>query len=69
MEIYVNNISIPKTSEADQQPFIDKVNEILALKSQNPQADTQALEQEIDAMVYELYGLSEEEIAIIENAN
>ena len=29
-------------------------------------ADTQVLEQEIDAMVYELYGLSAEEIAIVE---
>jgi hypothetical protein len=29
-------------------------------------ADTQVLEQEIDRMVYELYGLSEEEIKIVE---
>ena len=29
-------------------------------------ADTQVLEQEIDAMVYELYGLSAEEIAIVD---
>jgi len=29
-------------------------------------ADTSALEGEIDRMVYELYGLTEEEIAIVE---
>jgi hypothetical protein len=29
-------------------------------------ADTSALEREIDRMVYELYGQSEEEIAIVE---
>jgi type II restriction/modification system DNA methylase subunit YeeA len=64
--IYVNNIPIPKKILENQQPFIDKVNEILSLKSQDPKADTLSLEQEIDAMVYELYGLSEEEIRIVE---
>jgi hypothetical protein len=29
-------------------------------------ADTSALEREIDRMVYELYGLTEEEILIVE---
>ena len=51
-----------------QHPFIDKVDQILALKKENPQADSSVLEQEIDAMVNELYGLSEEEIAIVENS-
>lgn len=68
-KVIFEQLPIKKIPSIEQQPFIDKVNEILALKSQNPQADTLALEQEIDAMVYELYGLSEEEIAIIENAN
>lgn len=31
-----------------------------------PQADTGALERQIDALVYELYGLKEEEIAVVE---
>jgi hypothetical protein len=42
------------------------VNQILSLKKQNPKADTTALETEIDQMVYELYGLTKDEIAIIE---
>ena len=50
-----------------QQPIINIVNEILSLKEKKPKADTTALEKEIDQMVYELYGLTEEEIAIIEN--
>jgi hypothetical protein len=33
---------------------------------QSPAADTSALEREIDALVYGLYGLTEEEIAIME---
>lgn len=51
---------------SDQQPLIDKVCQILAIKKDNPMADTSALEREIDLMVYELYGLSEEEIGIVE---
>ena len=37
-----------------------------AAKKRDPEADTSALEQEIDQMVYELYGLTEEEITIVE---
>jgi hypothetical protein len=36
-------------------------------KRANPQADTSKLEGEIDQLVYELYGLTEEEIKIVEN--
>ncbi len=45
-----------------------KVNQILALKKANPEADTSALEAEIDQMVYKLYGLTEEEINIVEES-
>jgi hypothetical protein len=51
----------------NQQPFIDKVDQILTLKKDNPAADTSVLEREIDVMVYALYGLTEEEIEIVEN--
>jgi adenine-specific DNA-methyltransferase len=37
------------------------------LKKENLEADITALEREIDLMVYDLYGLSEEEIGIVEN--
>jgi hypothetical protein len=36
-------------------------------KRANPAADTGAPEAEIDRLVYGLYGLTEEEIAIVEN--
>ena len=48
--------------------IIDKVDQILSLKKTNPQADTSALEKKIDLMVYELYGLTQEEIEIVENS-
>ena len=60
------NIPLIEISKIDQKPVIDKVNEILSLKSQDPQADTLVLEQEIDDMVYALYGLTEEEIKVVE---
>ena len=59
---------IKEISIEQQQPFIEKVNQILTLKKENPQADTSVLEREIDLMVYELYGLSEEEIGIVEGS-
>ena len=42
------------------------VTRILAAKRAAPQADTSALESEIDGLVFELYGLTEEEIGIVE---
>jgi adenine-specific DNA-methyltransferase len=47
--------------------FNSKVQRVLLQKRQNPTADTSALEAEIDQMVYRLYGLTEEEIKIVEN--
>jgi len=43
------------------------VNQILSTKKSDPTTDTSALEKEIDQLVYKLYGLTEEEIRIIEN--
>jgi len=37
-------------------------------KAQDLQSEINAIEQQIDAMVYELYGLNEEEIKIVENS-
>jgi len=45
------------------------VERILAAKKNNPAADTSALEREIDQQVYALYGLTPEEIKIVEETN
>ena len=63
---YLENLPIPNITFDQQQPIINLVNQILSAKKENPQANTSALEQEIDTLVYELYGLTEEEIEIIE---
>lgn len=58
----------PITSQ--NQPIVRKiealVDKILSAKKQNPQADTNSLEKEIDQLVYKLYDLTEDEIKIIE---
>jgi adenine-specific DNA-methyltransferase len=64
----LKNLPFTKPNDFIKNFIEDKVDEILTLKAQDPQADTQTLEEEIDAMVYELYGLSEEEIKIVENS-
>jgi hypothetical protein len=60
----VEKLLIKQTTQ--QQPFITLVDEILTAKQADPKADTSALESEIDRLVYELYGLTEEEIKIVE---
>ena len=49
-----------------QQPIIDLVDEILTKKKQNSSEDTTDLEGKIDKLVYELYGLTDEEIKVVE---
>ncbi len=58
---YLAKIPMIKTDSLDEL-----VTETMELKKLDPTADTTSLEQEIDQMVYELYGLTEEEIKIVE---
>ncbi|MBQ3289589.1 MAG: Eco57I restriction-modification methylase domain-containing protein [Kiritimatiellae bacterium] len=58
----------PFASPKQQAQMIALVDRILSAKRRNPSADTSALEREIDALVYTLYGLSKDEIAVIEGS-
>ena len=60
------NFLIPKINKKRQSAFIDLVSQIIESKTSDSDADTAALEKEIDQMVYKLYGLTKEEIAIVE---
>lgn len=62
----LSEIPIPAATPAQQKPIIALVDKILAAKKANPQADTSKEEAEIDRLVYQLYGLSEDEIKIVE---
>ncbi|MCR5622298.1 MAG: hypothetical protein K6G18_10660 [Treponema sp.] len=57
---------IPSVTSVQQKPIIDLVDQILAAKKADSTADTSALEAQIDKLVYSLYGLTEDEIAIVE---
>ncbi len=60
---------VPPITDANQQIVArigEQVDNILAAKRRNPDVDTTALENEIDQIVYLLYGLTPEEIAIVE---
>jgi len=63
---YIENVPIPRISGQEQQPFEALVDQILAAKQRDPAADTRTLEAEIDRRVSALYGLTPEEIAIVE---
>lgn len=66
----VETLPIPQITKSNK-PIADKiialVDKILALKEKDPKANTLDLEKEIDALVYQLYNLTDEEIKIIEN--
>lgn len=64
---YIQQVPIPNISKEYQKIFIGLVDQILIQKSQNQ--DTSFLEQQIDNLVYKLYDLTEEEIAIIEGGS
>jgi hypothetical protein len=56
-----------KIANNDIQTTISQISmQISELKTTNASADTSLLEREIDLMVYELYGLSAEEIGVVE---
>lgn len=66
LKFTMEQLPIPTATEAQQDKIISLVDRILSAKQSNPEADTTELESEIDRIVYELYGLTEEEIAIVE---
>ena len=60
------NIPLPAANMDEQSIIAERVNSIIESKKSNPFADISALESEIDNLVYQLYGLTEEEIKIVE---
>ena len=62
----VSEIPIKLPTDDVETSLIKVVDQILAAKQKDPNADTSALEKQIDEMVYALYGLTPEEIAIVE---
>ena len=67
----IEPILVPPITEENQgivTEIENKVDEILAAKAADPDADTSNLENEIDRLVYGLYDLTDDEIAIVEGS-
>ncbi|MFN7708268.1 MAG: Eco57I restriction-modification methylase domain-containing protein [Sphingobacteriia bacterium] len=62
--VYLARIPIPKASKAQQKNLEKLAQQVMDAKAQG--ADTANLEAQIDTLVYELYSLSTDEIALIE---
>jgi hypothetical protein len=62
---YFGQIPIPNATKKQQLLFITFVDQILTAKKVNPEAETKALEEKIDKLVFDLYGLEDEERKIV----
>lgn len=62
----LQGLPIKEVTNDKQQPIINLVDKILSKKKQDPYSDTSALEHEIDHLVYQLYGLSYDEVLIVD---
>ena len=62
----VERLPISNIPATEQRPFIRLVDTILKAKAADPKADTTKQEAEINRLVYQLYHLTAEEIAIVE---
>ena len=61
-------LPLPIVNQEQQNKVISIVDTILQLKSGNNNADTSSLENEINVIVYDLYGLTDAEIKAIEQS-
>ena len=60
----VDNLPIAISSK--QERFVELVNSILVSKQADPTADTSEQERAIDLMVYKLYGLTYDEVKVVD---
>jgi len=75
----LESIPVPRDCQGKQTPLVHAVQQMLDLNKRLAAANTEeektvlrrqieATDRQIDALVYELYGLTDEEIALVENA-
>ena len=63
---YLKQLRIPIPSAAIQKQLESLVSKVLELKKVNIEADTTSLENKIDFLVYHLYGLTYDEVLIVD---
>jgi len=71
----LKQLPIKQISQEEQKPFVDLVDQILEitknedyLEREDLQKQVKVLEKKIDELVYELYGLTKEEIELVEES-
>lgn len=57
---------VPEIPAAAREPFARLMDEILKARAADPNADTECLEWDIDSLVYDLYGLTDDEAMAVE---
>lgn len=62
----LEQLPIPKATAKQQKPIIALIDEIMCRKKSSPTCDVRKLEDDIDKLIYELYGLTKDEIAVVE---
>ena len=72
----ISSLPVKEISEKEQKPFIDFVDKILTitkdedyLENSTKQAKVREYEKQIDQLVYKLYGLTPEDIKIVEGVH
>jgi hypothetical protein len=65
---YFEQIPIPNIEAKTQTELTELTEKAIREKNNNQQADIATIETQIDQLVYKLYDLTDEEIAIIENS-
>lgn len=65
---YLKDTPIPRAEPQDEKALDGLARRILAARKADFSADTSKWEQEIDSIVYKLYGLTPAEIAVVESA-
>ena len=70
----LEKVPVIELNSKNQKPFVDLVDQILVITKSddyltNPEKQTKVkeLEKQIDQLVYKLYGLTDDEIEIVEN--
>ena len=69
--VHIKSLPIPKkhTNSTIEKNIEDKVKKILDSRQKGISINVNSIESEINKLVYQLYGLTQEEISIVEGKN
>ncbi|MEN6561117.1 MAG: DNA methyltransferase [Acidobacteriota bacterium] len=62
----INDIPIPQITESIKKEIISLVDKVLQMRQQRIDADTEVFERAINAHIYKIYGLTDDEVKTVE---